>query len=194
MVVTKPHTLLGPEILVGLVTLLVNVLIALYPPLEELRIQLMIIATTFGALLITGQLALRFHDAKGVPFYKLPFFGPLWALGSSRKFLVAAGTLIADMIIAQIPDLKPIRVELIQVFTFLGGVVVAAIAYEDGKNKENTTPPAVTNVFSTGSTGSALPETNYPPEMMPMFTPEVLAAMAKALVPHLLSELNIFPK
>lgn len=62
-----------------------------------------------------------------------PVIGPLMGLLRSRKFMVALMTLIVDLIVAYVPALEPVRVELLAVFTVIGSALVAAIAYEDGR-------------------------------------------------------------
>lgn len=64
-----------------------------------------------------------------------PIVGPLVGLLRSRKFMAALMTLTVDIIIAYAPALEPVRGELITVFTLIGGLLVAAIAYEDGQAK-----------------------------------------------------------
>ncbi len=64
-----------------------------------------------------------------------PVIGPLLELLRSRKFMAALITLVVDLIIAYAPALEPVRGELITVFTLIGGLLVAAIAYEDGQAK-----------------------------------------------------------
>ncbi len=66
-----------------------------------------------------------------------PFIGPIMALLRSRKFLVSVVTLVIDLIIACAPELDAIRAELMTAFTFVGSLLVAAIAYEDGQAKAN---------------------------------------------------------
>lgn len=60
-----------------------------------------------------------------------PILGPLLALLKSRKFLISIATLAADLIIASVPELEPVREPLIQVVTAVGGILVASIAFED---------------------------------------------------------------
>jgi hypothetical protein len=150
MTFTK-NTMLGPELVLAVAVLLINVLIAMYPPLAQARDSLMVIVTALGALLISGQLAARFHNSAGVPFFKLPLFGPVWQLLSSRKFWVAFATIVADMIVAQVPEMKAVRSDLIQFISILGGIVIAGIAYEDGKKNGTTPPPAVSKEADTGN-------------------------------------------
>lgn len=66
-----------------------------------------------------------------------PIIGPLVALLRSRKFLVALVTLILDVVIAYLPDLEAVRTELLSIFTLIGSLLVAAIAYEDAQMKAN---------------------------------------------------------
>lgn len=67
---------------------------------------------------------------------RTPVLDPLLNLLRSRKFLVALGTLAVDVIVAYVPVLEPVQGELLVVLTTLGSVLVAAIAFEDGKAKE----------------------------------------------------------
>ena len=67
---------------------------------------------------------------------RTPLVDPLLNLLRSRKFLVALGTIVVDVIVACVPVLEPVRGELLTVLTTLGSVLVAAIAFEDGKAKE----------------------------------------------------------
>lgn len=67
---------------------------------------------------------------------RTPLIDPLLALLRSRKFLVALGTIVVDVIVAYMPVLEPVRGELLAVLTTVGSVLVAAIAFEDGKAKE----------------------------------------------------------
>lgn len=64
-----------------------------------------------------------------------PIVGPLLNLLRSRKFLVAMATLAIDVLVAYAPALEPVRNELLAVFTLIGSLLVAAIAYEDGQAK-----------------------------------------------------------
>lgn len=64
-----------------------------------------------------------------------PFFGPLLALLRSRKFIAALMTLVIDLIVAYVPELEPVRSELLAVFTLIGVGLIASIAYEDGEQK-----------------------------------------------------------
>ena len=66
-----------------------------------------------------------------------PFVGPILNLLRSRKFMVALMTLTIDVLVAYVPALEPARAELLTVFTLIGSLLVAAIAYEDGKAKAN---------------------------------------------------------
>ncbi|HEC23427.1 MAG TPA: hypothetical protein ENI95_10985 [Chloroflexi bacterium] len=68
-------------------------------------------------------------------FDLMPFVGPLLKLLRSRKFMVAVMTLVIDVLIAYAPALEPVRGELLSVFTLVGSLLVAAIAYEDGQSK-----------------------------------------------------------
>lgn len=63
----------------------------------------------------------------------IPFFGPLLGLLRSRKFVAALMTLIIDVLIVYAPALEPVRGELLTVFTVIGSMLIAAIAYEDGQ-------------------------------------------------------------
>jgi hypothetical protein len=69
--------------------------------------------------------------------YRKPILSPLVALLRSRKFLVSVSTLIIDVIIVYAPPLEPVRAELLTVFTLVGSLLVASIAYEDGQKKGN---------------------------------------------------------
>ena len=69
--------------------------------------------------------------------YQRPVLDPLLNLLRSRKFMVALLTLLVDVIVVVVPDLEPVSSELLAVFTVIGSLLVAAIAYEDGKGKEN---------------------------------------------------------
>ncbi len=64
-----------------------------------------------------------------------PVIGPLLALLRSRKFMAAMMTLAIDLLIAYAPALEPVRAELLAVFTLVGSLLVAAIAYEDAQAK-----------------------------------------------------------
>ncbi len=64
-----------------------------------------------------------------------PILGPLLRLLNSRKFMVALITLVVDLAIAYAPGLAPVQAELITVLTALGSLLIAAIAYEDGRAK-----------------------------------------------------------
>lgn len=75
----------------------------------------------------------------------LPILGPLLNLLKSRKFMVGVITLVADMIVTQVPELQPIRTEIITVLTVVGSILISAIAYEDGKEK------SATRVFNIGT-------------------------------------------
>jgi len=66
-----------------------------------------------------------------------PIIGPLVNLLRSRKFIVAVVTLAVDVLAAYLPQLEPVRTELMAVFTLVGSLLVAAIAYEDGQAKAN---------------------------------------------------------
>jgi hypothetical protein len=66
-----------------------------------------------------------------------PIIGPLVNLLRSRKFIVAVVTLAVDALVAYLPQLEPVRTELMTVFTLIGSLLVAAIAYEDGQVKAN---------------------------------------------------------
>ncbi|GAB4479036.1 MAG: hypothetical protein Kow00124_24160 [Anaerolineae bacterium] len=61
--------------------------------------------------------------------------GPLGALLRSRKVLVALVTLIVDVIVVLVPELEAAQGELLTVFTLIGSLLVASIAYEDGQAK-----------------------------------------------------------
>lgn len=60
-----------------------------------------------------------------------PIIGPLLALLKSRKFLTAVLGLLVDVIIALLPDLEPVRLELLAVVTAVSSILIGAIAYED---------------------------------------------------------------
>jgi hypothetical protein len=63
------------------------------------------------------------------------FITPFLSLLKSRKFLVSMMTMAVDLLVAYVPQAEGIRVELLTVFTFIGSMLVAAIAYEDGQEK-----------------------------------------------------------
>jgi len=67
---------------------------------------------------------------------RTPLIDPLLNLLRSRKFLVAVLTVVVDVIVAYAPMLEPVRGELLTVLTTVGSVLVATIAFEDGKAKE----------------------------------------------------------
>lgn len=67
---------------------------------------------------------------------KTPVIGPFLRLLQSRKFLVALMTLVVDVIIVYLPELEAAQGEMIAVFTLVGSVLIASIAYEDGKLKQ----------------------------------------------------------
>jgi hypothetical protein len=62
-----------------------------------------------------------------------PIVGPLLRLLRSRKFMVALMTVVIDVLMAYIPALEPVQAELLTVFTLVGSVLIAAIAYEDSR-------------------------------------------------------------
>jgi hypothetical protein len=62
-----------------------------------------------------------------------PIVGPLLRLLHSRKFIVALMTLVIDVLIAYVPVLEPAQTELLTISTLLGSLLMASIAYEDGK-------------------------------------------------------------
>jgi hypothetical protein len=66
-----------------------------------------------------------------------PIIDPLLNLLRSRKFMVALMTLLVDVLVAYLPALEPIQNELLTVFTLVGSVLIAAIAYEDGQQAQN---------------------------------------------------------
>ncbi len=66
-----------------------------------------------------------------------PIIGPLVTLLRSRKFIVAVVTLVVDVLVAYLPQMEPVRGELMAVFTLVGSLLVAAIAYEDGQARKN---------------------------------------------------------
>jgi len=49
----------------------------------------------------------------------------------SRKFWIAIATLVADIVVASVPQLAEIREELIKVITTIGMVLIGSIAVED---------------------------------------------------------------
>jgi hypothetical protein len=49
----------------------------------------------------------------------------------SRKFWYAVGTIVADVVITQVPGLEAMRKELITVVTGLGVALILAVAGED---------------------------------------------------------------
>lgn len=61
----------------------------------------------------------------------VPLIGPLLTLLRSRKFLIALITLLVDVLVIYHPALEPVQNELIAVFTAIGSVLIASIAYED---------------------------------------------------------------
>jgi hypothetical protein len=63
-----------------------------------------------------------------------PIIGPILNLLRSRKFMVALMTLIVDVVVAYVPALAEVQDPLLTVFTAIGLVLVAAIAYEDAAN------------------------------------------------------------
>jgi hypothetical protein len=66
-----------------------------------------------------------------------PIIDPLLTLLRSRKFMVALLTLVVDVLVAYLPSLEPVQNELMTVFTLLGSVLIAAIAYEDTQQAQN---------------------------------------------------------
>ena len=67
-----------------------------------------------------------------VEFDVKPIIGPLVNLLKSRKFMTAVMTILVDVVIAYVPALEPVRGELLTVFTTVGSILIAAIAFEDG--------------------------------------------------------------
>ena len=70
-------------------------------------------------------------------------------LFKSRKFWTAIIGLLADVIVAFVPDLEPVRIELITSITVIVGLVIggygiedAAIAFKTGVRNPKYNPPA----------------------------------------------------
>ncbi len=66
-----------------------------------------------------------------------PILQPLLSLLYSRKFLVTVATILVDVLVALVPELESVQGELLTVFTVLGSILVASIAYEDAAAKRN---------------------------------------------------------
>jgi hypothetical protein len=79
----------------------------------------------------------------------LPLIKPLLALLQSRKFVAALMTLAVDMLIAQAPQLEPVRNELLTVFTLIGLTVIGSIAHEDAAAKTTQNSGVTMNVEKT---------------------------------------------
>lgn len=124
------------EFFAAVVTLIVDMVVSLHPAFEAVRVELLAVVTTLGLAVVGGGLAKDIAAARGTPVVKLPLFTPLMDLLRSRKFLVGVGTLIANMVVAQLPSLQGSEDALIAVLTIVGSVLIGSIAYEDGKKAE----------------------------------------------------------
>lgn len=60
-----------------------------------------------------------------------PILGPLLALLRSRKVLVAISAVVTSIVLSAIPELLPIRDELLTLITTAALVLVGSIAVED---------------------------------------------------------------
>lgn len=72
---------------------------------------------------------------------KQPIIGPLLGLLRSRKFIVGLMTILVTIVVAYVPALEEAQGELITVFTVIGSLIIAGIAYEDGQSSTDRGTP-----------------------------------------------------
>lgn len=145
------------EFMLTLLTLGLNYLITVRPELEASRLELHAVVTALFLLLISGQLAERLRGHNASSFWRAAF-GPISLLIRSRKFQIGAATLLANVIIALIPETESYRAEMIASFTAIALALIGGIAYEDGKAKEGLPLAVTASVPDT----SSLPNMNLP--------------------------------
>lgn len=83
--------------------------------------------------MVPGKTMMKGIDGMLKRFYWLPILGPLLNLLRSRKFMVALMTIVVSVVVAYIPQLEPVQAELRAIFTLVGSVLIASIAYEDAQ-------------------------------------------------------------
>lgn len=171
--------LTSPEVALAVLTVLANWFFGTYPAFEPIRVPLMGIVTASGGLIMSGYIAGRLAELKGVPFLQLPFWSPIHRLLKSSKFWTGFATLVAAGVVALVPALESVRPQLIFVIGFVGATLIGGIAYEDGKGKESVAPlPPAVSVYTDANTSQPLPDD------------EQLTKLVAILLPLLLGELN----
>lgn len=134
--------LASPELILALLAIGLDYLIWVRPEMAEARAPMMAVVTALFGLIIGGQLATRLEGYNARTFWT-NLLRPFRLLLQSRKFWTAAGTLIANVLIAVIPELEEVRVELMALFTTIGLGLIGSIAWEDTAARKDVTPPAV---------------------------------------------------
>lgn len=99
-------------------TVILNALISQYPPLENVREQLLSVITWLGITLV-GGLSLT-HAVNRLE--------PLW---KSRRFWTAIGTAILSVGVAVFPPLAEVQVELIDIIASAGIALISGFTLTD---------------------------------------------------------------
>ncbi len=143
------------------VSLIVMVLVAYLPVLEEVRQQLMdVLMIVWGLISAVIIAAIAYEDGQAKEagrFPRLedvdftPLTSPIIALLRSRKFIVWLAALIVSFLVANIPQLAEMETQLMEIFVVIVGVITSvlfgAIAYEDGKAKKPSPVPVAAQVM-----------------------------------------------
>ena len=103
---------------VAAATVALNAAIAAYPPLENVREQLLTVISYLGITLV-GGLSLT-HAVNRIE--------PLW---KSRRFWIAIGTAVLNVGIALYPPLINIQAELIDLVAWIGMSLIAGLTLTD---------------------------------------------------------------
>lgn len=126
----------SPTFVAGLLMLIADVVVTQVPELEPYRAELIVVISAIGAAVIGSRFyeqikAGEFDGADDLA----PILGPLVELLKSRKFALGVAAVIADVAIAYVPQLEAQRGELMVIVPVLVGLLIAKIAYVDGKAK-----------------------------------------------------------
>jgi hypothetical protein len=170
--------LASPELILALIAVLLDYVITQRPELAEFRAPMLAATTSILGLFMAGLLTQRLKGYSPSTFWRT-VWAPISLILHSRRFWYAVGAVIASVLVALMPELKPIQTQLVLSIAGLGITLIGTTAWEDTSKNKSTPPDAQSAPVPTSVTG---------------LTPEDAVNIVQSVLPILLQEFNIVPK